>query len=78
MAMNHSFGVSRGGFNGFDIGNAKSFTHNGEIGLSSPMPNKNHFGSGFNVDNIHGVFDIPLKKNFKLFVMGPSRCGKTV
>ena len=30
------------------------------------------------VDNIHGVFDIRLKENFKLFVSGPSRCGKTV
>ena len=78
MAMNHPFGVSRGGFKGFAICNSKSFTHNGEIGLSSPMPNKNHFGSGYNVDNIHRVFDIGLKENFKLFVSGPSRCGKTV
>ena len=30
------------------------------------------------VDNMHGVFDIRLKENFKLFVSGPSRCGKTV
>ena len=52
--------------------------HNGEIRLASPIPNKNHFGSGYNVDNIHGVFDIRLKENFKLFVSGPSRCGKTV
>ena len=41
--------------------------HNGEIRLASPIPNKNHFGSGYNVDNIHGVFDIRLKENFKLF-----------
>merc|ERR1712081_129010 len=27
---------------------------------------------------MHGVFDIRLKENFKLFVTGPSRCGKTV
>ena len=26
--------------------------HNGEIRLASPIPNKNHFGSGYNVDNI--------------------------
>ena len=52
--------------------------HNGEIGLSSPMAYKRHFGSGYNVDNISGVFDIRLKENFKLFVTGPSRCGKTV
>merc|ERR1711954_74155 len=52
--------------------------HNGEIRLASPIPNKNHFGSGYNVYNIHGVFDIRLKENFKLFVTGPSRCGKTV
>ena len=30
------------------------------------------------VDNMQGVFDIRLKENFKLFVSGPSRCGKTV
>merc|ERR1711954_314656 len=52
--------------------------HNGGIRLSSPIPNKNHFGSGYDVDNIHRVFDIRLKENFKLFVSGPSRCGKTV
>ena len=27
--------------------------HNGGIGLASPMPNQNHFGRGYNVDNIH-------------------------
>ena len=52
--------------------------HNGEIGLSSPQSNKNHFESGHIVDNMHGVFDIRLKENFKLFLSGPSRCGKTV
>merc|ERR1712082_3626 len=52
--------------------------HDGGIRLSSPLPNKNHFGSGYDVDNIHRVFDIRLKENFKLFVSGPSRCGKTV
>ena len=46
--------------------------------LSNPFPNHKHFGSGYNVDNVHGVFDIRLKENFKLFVTGPSRCGKTV
>ena len=34
-------------------------------------------------ENSHGLanegsFDIRLKENFKLFVSGPSRCGKTV
>ena len=38
----------------------------------------NHFGSGYNVGNINQVFDIRLKENFKLFVSGPPRCGKTV
>merc|ERR1711954_320376 len=33
---------------------------------------------GYNVDNIHHGFDLRLKENFKLFVTGPSRCGKTV
>ena len=28
--------------------------------------------------NLNGKFDIRLKENFKLFVSGPSRCGKTV
>ena len=36
----------------------------------------NQLGSGYIVDNMHGVFDIRLKENFKLFVSGPSRCGK--
>ena len=76
--MNHPFGVSRDGFKGFDIGNTKSFTHNGEIGLASSVSNENYFGSGYNVDNIHGGFDLRLKENFKIFVTGPSRCGKTV
>ena len=29
-------------------------------------------------NDLSGVFDIRLKENFKLFVSGPSRCGKTV
>ena len=62
----------------YNVERHEKVMHNGEIGLSSPIPNKNHFGSGYNVDNIHGVFDIRLKENFKLFVSGPSRCGKTV
>ena len=27
---------------------------------------------------MQGAFDIRLKENFKLFISGPSRCGKTV
>ena len=27
---------------------------------------------------MQGTFDIRLKENFKLFISGPSRCGKTV
>ena len=46
--------------------------------MTSPIQNQNHFGSGYKVDNIHGLFDLRLKENFKLFVTGPSRCGKTV
>ena len=47
--------------------------------LSNPITNNNNlFGSGYNVGNIHGLFDLRLKENFKLFVTGPSRCGKTV
>ena len=63
---------------GFDIGNTKSFKHNGEIGLASSVSNENYFEGWYNVDNIHGGFDLRLKENFKLFVTGPSRCGKTV
>ena len=36
----------------------------------------NHFGGGYNIDN--KTFDVRLKENFKLFISGPSRCGKTV
>ena len=31
MVLNHSFGASGIGFDGFDNGNAKSFTHNGAV-----------------------------------------------
>ena len=41
-------------------------------------PNSNIVMSTDIVDHMHGVFDIRLKENFKLFVSGPSRCGKTV
>ena len=78
IAMIHQFDVSRGGCKGFDISYTKSFKHNGEIGLVSSVSNGNYFGSGNNVDNIHGGFDLRLKENFKPFVTGPSRCGKTV
>ena len=27
---------------------------------------------------MQGAFDIRLKENFKLFISGPSRCGKTI
>ena len=26
----------------------------------------------------HNMYDVRLKENFKLFISGPSRCGKTV
>ena len=35
----------------------------------------NQFGKGY---HMQGAFDIRLKENFKLFISGPSRCGKTV
>ena len=35
----------------------------------------NQFGKGY---DMQGAFDIRLKENFKLFISGPSRCGKTV
>ena len=35
----------------------------------------NQHGKGY---HMHGVYDIRLKENFKLFISGPSRCGKTV
>ena len=58
--------------------NHDSIKRHGEIQLASPIQNNNLFGSGYNVGNIHGLFDLRLKENFKLFVTGPSRCGKTV
>ena len=36
----------------------------------------NQFGKGYDMRG--GAFDIRLKENFKLFISGPSRCGKTV
>ena len=35
----------------------------------------NQFGKGY---DMQGAFDIRLKENFKLFILGPSKCGKTV
>ena len=35
----------------------------------------NQFGKGY---DMQGAFDIRLKENLKLFISGPSRCGKTV
>ena len=35
----------------------------------------NQFGKGY---AMHDGYDIRLKENFKLFISGPSRCGKTV
>ena len=61
-----------GGFNGFDIGNAKSFNHNGAVNIGAPT-----LITSF-ASNNYGVFDIWLKENFKMFVSGPSRFGKTV
>ena len=41
-------------------------------------PNSNIVPSA-NIDIVnHDVYDIRLKENFKMFVSGPSRCGKTV
>merc|ERR1711954_273984 len=72
MVLNHLFGASGIGFDGFDNGNAKSFTHNGAVNMAAPSYISN-------ISSImQGVFDIRLKENFKLFVSGPSRCGKTV
>ena len=71
-AQRNSCAVSRGGFHGFDIGNAKSFTHNGAVNMVAPSHISNISS------NMDGKFDIRLKENFKMFVSGPSRCGKTV
>merc|ERR1711954_322829 len=71
MVLNHSFGASGIGFDGFDIDNAKSFTHNGVVNMAAPSHISNISS------NKKGVFDIRLKENFRLFVSGPSRCGKT-
>ena len=72
MVLNHSFGAFGIGFDGFDNGNAKSFTHNGAVNMVAPSHISNISS------NMDGKFDIRLKENFKMFVSGPSRCGKTV
>ena len=46
--------------------------HKNEIGQDFGLQNSNISS------NMQRVFDIRLKENFKLFVSGPSRCGKTV
>ena len=43
--------------------------------MSSPIHQNQQFGKGY---TMQGAFDIRLKENFKLFISGPSRCGKTV
>ena len=41
--------------------------------------NKQFENKQFEKGNVmQGAFDIRLKENFKLFISGPSRCGKTV
>ena len=40
--------------------------------------NRKHKKKIRKIMDISGTFDIRLKENFKLFVSGPSRCGKTV
>ena len=83
--MNHSFDVSRDNFDGFDICSAKSFTHNGNVNMVAPrtMQNKSfnmkrHIARNHDVRLNEKSYDVRLKENFKLFVTGPSRCGKTV
>ena len=56
MVLNHSFSVSGGGFDGFDIGNAKSFTHNRVVNMVAPS----HLSNISN--NMGGKFDIRLKE----------------
>ena len=44
IVMNHSYDVSGGGFNGFDIGNAKSFNQDAGVNMGTPshIPNLFH------------------------------------
>ena len=58
MVLNHSFGASGIGFDGFDNGNAKSFTHNGAVNMAAPSHISNISS------NMQGVFDIRLKENY--------------
>ena len=44
--------------------------------MPSPIHQNQQFGNGYDMQG--GAFDIRLKENFKLFILGPSRCGKTV
>ena len=59
--------------------------HNGEQVI--PKTKYEGYGKNFKfvpepklevTNNMHDGFDIRLKENFKLFISGPSRCGKTV
>ena len=52
--------------------------HMGSQQLENQQFENNQFGKRLNMYNMQSVFDIRLKENFKLFVLGPSRCGKTV
>ena len=45
-----------------------------DSGLSRPTENM----LGDYMCQMNKTYDIRLKENFKLFVSGPSRCGKTV
>ena len=60
MVLNHSFGASEVGLDGFNIGNAKSFTHNRAVDMVAPSHISNISS------NICGKFDIrlPLGVNF--------------
>merc|ERR1711954_591180 len=42
------------------------------------VPTQQDRGESLNFPLSHKSFDIRLKENFKMFVSGPSRCGKTV
>ena len=41
--------------------------HEQEQHLSNPSLKNNHFGYGFDMDNVQDMFDIRLKENFKHF-----------
>ena len=60
------------------LSNKNSKERNGQISNIATITYNRTKSFANNVHIKEGFIDIRLKENFKLFVSGPSRCGKTV